>query len=323
VPIASSSWSAIEKARVALADAWLHRDGLALAARAMAEVVPGCFGMIYFREADGSFGEIGHDTTGRLESDWASCPVSDTLHRMMPYIAYRVRGPDRLAGRFAKLEEYTPDRRARAGYMRDVMRPNDLHDQARLVLYRRGKMRMWSGVLVPRGVRALDARGHSALQQLVPAARDAMKAAELTRFGRATSDTIQVLLDASDQPIWLLTTRGTVVFANATACELGADGARAARRAAGHPDDARFSISRLSIGGESLAMIVGRTSLPSRHLSPSLARVADRVAAGLSDKQIAGELDASLDTIRTYVQRIYRQLGVHNRVQLAATWRRR
>lgn len=55
-------------------------------------------------------------------------------------------------------------------------------------------------------------------------------------------------------------------------------------------------------------------------LPPSLARVAAGVARGLVDKEIARELSIPLPTVRTYVRRIYRRLGVTNRVSLALCW---
>lgn len=61
---------------------------------------------------------------------------------------------------------------------------------------------------------------------------------------------------------------------------------------------------------------------PTSHaLPPSLARVADEIARGLTDKEIAQTLGMSVATVRTYVQRIYARLGVHSRVELARAWR--
>src|SRR5438105_635743 len=46
----------------------------------------------------------------------------------------------------------------------------------------------------------------------------------------------------------------------------------------------------------------------------------DLVAAGLGDKQIARELGVSPHTVRTHLQRLYRQNGVSNRAEAAAAW---
>lgn len=58
-------------------------------------------------------------------------------------------------------------------------------------------------------------------------------------------------------------------------------------------------------------------------LPPRLARVALDLARGYSDKQIASRLDIPFATVRTYVQRIYRRLGVNRRELIALVQRRR
>jgi hypothetical protein len=54
-----------------------------------------------------------------------------------------------------------------------------------------------------------------------------------------------------------------------------------------------------------------------QRLPPSLLRVAQSIAAGLSDKEIAAAHHLSVSTVRTYVRQVYSLMGVHNRVQLA------
>ena len=41
------------------------------------------------------------------------------------------------------------------------------------------------------------------------------------------------------------------------------------------------------------------------------------VAEGLSNKEIAGQLDISEWTVETHVQSIFRKLGIHKRIRLA------
>jgi DNA-binding NarL/FixJ family response regulator len=52
-------------------------------------------------------------------------------------------------------------------------------------------------------------------------------------------------------------------------------------------------------------------------LSPQEHAVADRVAQGRSNEQIAAELNLSVNTVKTYASRIFTKVGVKNRVQLA------
>ena len=41
------------------------------------------------------------------------------------------------------------------------------------------------------------------------------------------------------------------------------------------------------------------------------------VAEGLSNKEVAGQLDISERTVETHVQSIFRKLGIHKRIRLA------
>jgi DNA-binding CsgD family transcriptional regulator len=44
------------------------------------------------------------------------------------------------------------------------------------------------------------------------------------------------------------------------------------------------------------------------------------VALGLIDKEIASRLGVSVSTVRTHLQRLYREIGVHSRARAVATW---
>ena len=43
-------------------------------------------------------------------------------------------------------------------------------------------------------------------------------------------------------------------------------------------------------------------------------------ATGLTDKEIANELNVSYRTVRTYLERLYGQSGVHGRTAVVARW---
>jgi len=53
-------------------------------------------------------------------------------------------------------------------------------------------------------------------------------------------------------------------------------------------------------------------------LTPQQLRVLERIAAGLSNQQIAGDLNVSLRTVTTHAQNIFGKLGVDNRTHAAA-----
>ncbi len=58
------------------------------------------------------------------------------------------------------------------------------------------------------------------------------------------------------------------------------------------------------------------------HLSPREQTVLDFLAKGLTYKQIAHELQISIDTIRTYLRRIYEKLHVQSRTEAVAKYLR-
>jgi len=59
----------------------------------------------------------------------------------------------------------------------------------------------------------------------------------------------------------------------------------------------------------------------SKHdLSPREKQVLELLARGEGYKQIAGELGISIDTVRTYIRRIYEKLFVHTRTQAVAKY---
>jgi DNA-binding NarL/FixJ family response regulator len=57
-------------------------------------------------------------------------------------------------------------------------------------------------------------------------------------------------------------------------------------------------------------------------LSPREQAVLDGLARGCTYKQMAGELDISIDTIRTYIRRIYEKLHVQSRTEAVAKYLR-
>ena len=59
------------------------------------------------------------------------------------------------------------------------------------------------------------------------------------------------------------------------------------------------------------------------HLSPREQTVLDCLAKGLTYKQIADQLGISIDTIRTYLRRIYEKLHVQSRTEAVAKYLRR
>jgi DNA-binding NarL/FixJ family response regulator len=66
----------------------------------------------------------------------------------------------------------------------------------------------------------------------------------------------------------------------------------------------------------------GPSSEKQAHLSPREQAVLDCLAKGLTYKQIADQLEISIDTIRTYLPRIYEKLHVQSRTEAVAKYMR-
>jgi DNA-binding NarL/FixJ family response regulator len=52
------------------------------------------------------------------------------------------------------------------------------------------------------------------------------------------------------------------------------------------------------------------------HLPPQQLRIVELILRNQCDKQIAQTLGIKIPTLRTYVERIYHRLGVHDRMEL-------
>jgi len=66
-----------------------------------------------------------------------------------------------------------------------------------------------------------------------------------------------------------------------------------------------------------LDRVGGRRAAPGGGLTPSERRVAELVAGGLSNKQVAAQLYVSVATVDTHLRAVYAKLGVRSRTQLA------
>jgi len=72
--------------------------------------------------------------------------------------------------------------------------------------------------------------------------------------------------------------------------------------------------------GRGLVSKAKPTSERQTHLSPREEMVVNCLAKGLTYKQIADELNISIDTIRTYLRRIYEKLHVQSRTEAVAKY---
>jgi DNA-binding NarL/FixJ family response regulator len=88
-------------------------------------------------------------------------------------------------------------------------------------------------------------------------------------------------------------------------------------------EDARSAFERLGcpgwaeLAGAELARISGRRRAPSGGLTPSEQRVAELVAGGLSNKEIASQMFVTVRTVEAHLSNVYGKLGIRSRTQLA------
>jgi hypothetical protein len=158
---------------------------------------------------------------------------------------------------------------------------------------------------------------------VVPLLVDGMVATKI--LGRASRDvgTVQRLMDAYPAAAFVVSTRGAVTYANPRAVAQHPT-IPAWLRQVGRQDGWRPAGTRLvrfeCDGGAQYLVMPPPPARPSPHLAslpPHLQRVAQLVALGCADKEVAARLDLSVATVRTYVTRIFAALRVHHRVELA------
>ena len=141
------------------------------------------------------------------------------------------------------------------------------------------------------------------------------------------------LIGAFRQAAFLLTASGNLVFANDAALEAFPEPPPWLKSVALARDPATFerfaSTTRITLGGVELCLVLPRaagiaigagpaTSPILESLPPALARVAELLMMGLSDKEIARCTELTVSSVRTYTARIYRRLGVSGRQEVLA-----
>jgi DNA-binding NarL/FixJ family response regulator len=63
-------------------------------------------------------------------------------------------------------------------------------------------------------------------------------------------------------------------------------------------------------------------SAPLAKLTPSEREFLDQLANGYAYKEIAGRMDISIDTVRSYVRTVYEKLHVHSRTEAVVKYLR-
>jgi DNA-binding NarL/FixJ family response regulator len=71
------------------------------------------------------------------------------------------------------------------------------------------------------------------------------------------------------------------------------------------------------VAGDELARISGRRKASEGALTPTERRIAELVATGLSNKEVAAELFVTVTTVESHLSKVYAKLGIRSRTQLA------
>lgn len=164
----------------------------------------------------------------------------------------------------------------------------------------------------------------AALDALVPVLLDGLSArARLASNAVATGDALDWLEDIAER-VYVITKRGAVAWANRAARDAAALPPWLASAARGErakvPPGVRLRAVQGSGMGHTVVVCPLATPAEARRtlaLAPRYARIAERIAEGLSDKEIALATGLSVATVRTYVAEAYRQARVRSRVELA------
>jgi hypothetical protein len=261
-----------------------------------------------------------HDATGRPSTEVRDLLGKSTVS-MGEVRLYAIEGRDRWAERpvnLSTLMRVPVDVEPLIQMLSHI----GLVHQLRVVTYDEGRLAGYFGLYLPPGESAFTLSEHAALHALVPALRRWLFTARAIGLHPFDDTGLLTSLELNDRACYLVREDATVVFANARARALPLDGERRRLLLA----SGRGHVVRLPFRGASLRLVaLLREDEPPRgmtgclrppRLPASLSRVADGLRRGLSDKEIAAELEMPLATIRTYTSRVLKTLGLSSRRHL-------
>jgi len=133
------------------------------------------------------------------------------------------------------------------------------------------------------------------------------------------------VIDMFEEPAFLVSLSGELIFANHAAKRVFPTAPSWLAQAVATSDEFTSQlcrVARLERDEESIYLVIPcveshpPTQFSNRQivkLAPSLKRIASLLAQGFSDKEIAAATDLTLATVRTYVSRVFKHVGVHSR----------
>lgn len=294
-------------------------------ARALDRALPGRGAMLYRWASPERIGRVAHtlatrsgwdalgDTKMRIEGIWPQLQIAG---------AFRSTGGPRILREVLRSADIAEE------YRSAVLSPLDIRDQLRVVVQTPASaQQVWVGVFRAPRERPYSGEDAQVLRMLLPEVRRVLAAESIAQGPDGRIDPVLQVLNALPRPALLVDGLGTVVHANPAARESGSTSSLSGVRPARLPAHVA-QVTRLEMNGRSiwlvLPVVLGEPQTIFASLPPSLREIARFVAMGLSDKEVAARSGRPLSTVRTYVERSFRALGVNSRAELVAlAWRGR
>ncbi len=138
-----------------------------------------------------------------------------------------------------------------------------------------------------------------------------------------TSGPMAGVIDMFSEPAFLVTPDGDVVFANRAAREVFPPPRPWLTPAVWQNDagsDMPLQVTRVSIDDRPLNLVVVGEGAAFAGMQPRLLNIARLISAGKTDKEIAVFTGLAINSVRTYVRRLYASAGVSSRAELIRMW---
>lgn len=294
-----------------VAESWLSPRPELAATEAFARLDPSSAVALYPCAPPGGPRWFAQNLHGRVDD--TPLPGQDELPRIRGYDLRRRSRYAEVPVTFAPLFHVLPHTYEA---FEGLLMPIGIGQQLRIVLYRNGEAALHAGFYRRPNEPAFGEAEHALLYAARPALRRWLSIASVVGIAPLGDGALVATLAATDTAALFLH-RGRIVHATARAMPL-VEQVRA-WLGAGRPDGFATT-TQLAPGGLALELVIPHVAAPVARpeLPPALARIAERLARGDADKEIANELGLPLGTVRTYTTRVYERLGVHGRRELMA-----
>jgi DNA-binding NarL/FixJ family response regulator len=251
-------------------------------------------------------------------SPWVAEGLASRLRTYEPQRPHRT---DMMAVVGIQIARSHPD--AWKSFSRHFLRFYGLRDQLRILLYDGKHRTYYCGLFARRDRADFAAEDAETLERLRTVLADHLVLRRVFDETPHAVDTVVRVLDAFDEPAFVVSESGAVIHANAAARRRYVAMPEELRVVARSPDSTHAFARhvRLELGARPIHLVVERTAAHPGALDidlpPRLARIARALLEGGSEREVAARTGLTHATVRTYVRQLYRKLGVRSRVELA------